>query len=282
MKILVVCGGGVFGLVPAYLIGMTEGTNTLDKWDAFGGTSVGSEIVLGYATGCSASNMLETFSTDMYKIFETSFLKSLNPFGPKYKDTALNKALKALIPGLLGDIEKPVFVPAFDFRANIPKVFDTLDKNFDGMNLAWEIARMSSAAPTYFNPYRGYIDGGLVANNPALLTVWGLNKKLGIPYEEMEVLVLGTAQNAINSTIDSRVGYWTKLHWVTPLISTFILGNESVAHFGMQQLPLKRYHYFPGVQMKDTWKIDDPYLEDQMLEEAERVLNRFSEIYEQF
>ena len=108
MKVLVLCGGGVFGLVPSYLIGMTESNNTLDKWDAFGGTSVGSQLALGYATGCTGSNMLDTFLHDMYKIFKKDWMRVLNPFGPKYSDKALNASLKALIPGLFGDIDKPV------------------------------------------------------------------------------------------------------------------------------------------------------------------------------
>ena len=33
---------------------------------------------------------------------------------------------------------------------------------------AWEAARSSSAAPTFFTPHKRFIDGGLMANNPTI------------------------------------------------------------------------------------------------------------------
>ena len=41
----------------------------------------------------------------------------------------------------------------------------------------WEAARMSSAAPTYFTSYDGFIDGGLMANNPTLDALAEMNKE---------------------------------------------------------------------------------------------------------
>jgi uncharacterized protein len=35
----------------------------------------------------------------------------------------------------------------------------------------WDAAMRTSAAPTYFPVYRGYTDGGLVANNPSIVAV---------------------------------------------------------------------------------------------------------------
>ena len=41
----------------------------------------------------------------------------------------------------------------------------------------WEAARMSSAAPTYFTSYDGFLDGGLMANNPTLDALAEMNKE---------------------------------------------------------------------------------------------------------
>ena len=40
----------------------------------------------------------------------------------------------------------------------------------------WEVARSSSAAPTYFTPHKRFVDGGLVANNPTIAMLTELHE----------------------------------------------------------------------------------------------------------
>ena len=55
-----------------------------------------------------------------------------------------------------------------------PGLFNTLvsivsrDASKSNPRLVWEVARASSAAPTYFPPFNVFVDGGLLANNPTL------------------------------------------------------------------------------------------------------------------
>ena len=62
----------------------------------------------------------------------------------------------------------------------------------------WEAARMSSAAPTYLMSYDGFIDGGLMANNPTLDALVEMNKESmknnGYPLKLSCALSVGSGQ----------------------------------------------------------------------------------------
>lgn len=66
------------------------------------------------------------------------------------------------------DLDKIVLVPTFDQRDWRPKFFDNLpgdERDLD--QKLWEVARCTSAAPTYWPSHQWCLDGGLFANNPS-------------------------------------------------------------------------------------------------------------------
>jgi patatin-like phospholipase/acyl hydrolase len=68
----------------------------------------------------------------------------------------------------LRDCDKIVLIPTFDMREWRPKVFDNFpgdERDLD--QKLWEIARCTSAAPTYWPSHQWCLDGGLYANNPS-------------------------------------------------------------------------------------------------------------------
>lgn len=68
----------------------------------------------------------------------------------------------------LRDLKKTVLVPTFDMRAWSARVFDNLPGNERDLHMkVWEVARCTSAAPTYWPSFEWCMDGGLVANNPS-------------------------------------------------------------------------------------------------------------------
>jgi predicted acylesterase/phospholipase RssA len=68
----------------------------------------------------------------------------------------------------LRDLDKIILIPTFDMREWNTKFFDTFpgdERDLD--QYLWEVARCTSAAPTYWPSHQWCLDGGLFANNPS-------------------------------------------------------------------------------------------------------------------
>jgi patatin-like phospholipase/acyl hydrolase len=68
----------------------------------------------------------------------------------------------------LRECDKIVLIPTFDMRTWNTKFFDNFpgdERDLD--QKLWEIARCTSAAPTYWESHQWCLDGGLFANNPS-------------------------------------------------------------------------------------------------------------------
>lgn len=88
----------------------------------------------------------------------------------------------------LGDALKPVVVTSYDLASRRPVLFRTADARAGQWNpLMREVARATSAGPTFFPPValsweqqeRFLIDGGVVANNPAVISYLEAETLLG-------------------------------------------------------------------------------------------------------
>jgi len=283
MKILVICGGGVFGIIPAYLLSKVH-TGKMFQWDAFAGTSVGSELVLSYAYGRTPEFVYDLFMRSFDDIFDKPWYRSLYPWGSKYPDKELNKSLQELIPEYVRfmDIKKPVIVPTYNFKHGKPKVFDNIIEDKDFYMKAWEVARASSAAPTYFPPYLNYIDGGIVANNATVVTAWALHNKLGIPYSEMEILTIGTGQQEHEILDMEAVKSWSSLKWLDPMLDMLTLGNEQMWDFGADELGLKKYVFFNPIKLDGSWKLDETSIIPEIITECDGWMEEFEHVYGEF
>lgn len=98
-----------------------------------------------------------------------------------YAAEDLEEVLKEILGEavLLRDLEKPVIVPTFDMRDWAPRRVTNLpgDERWLDVRL-WELARCTSAAPTYWPSYSWCLDGGLVANNPSAMAVSEVVKRV--------------------------------------------------------------------------------------------------------
>lgn len=274
-KILIIPGGGVFGVISAYfLASVSKGIASLgDTFDAYGGTSVGSLLCLAYASGASPVVVHEKFKEMSKDIFKWSWRK-LSPFGPAYSNEALIAAAKEMIPGKYGNIKKPIIIPVTDFEHNTLKVYDNITKRDDVDRDAYELAVESAAAPTYFEPYKGKIDGGLTANIPILETATALQDKKGIAFEDMDIFVLGTGYRMVQKRNMAKVKRWTSVQWLKPMLNMLTEANEQKSLYLGSRMPFNSPPvFFNPIQV--TGDMDDPDVIEDCEEKAQPYVGEF-------
>ncbi|KAH3777395.1 85/88 kDa calcium-independent phospholipase A2-like [Dreissena polymorpha] len=191
-RILSLDGGGIRGLIMLEILDAIEqeaGTPIKDLFDWIGGTSTGGIIALGIATGKTISEIQKLYYELKDKVFDRILGLPIRPY-----DTAQIEELckqyfgidrvmtdiqhpKILVTGVLADHspwELHMFRSYMDGYEPAAEGFEPIQP--PNKQLIWEVARSTSAAPTYFRPYNQYFDGGLLSNNPTLDVLTEIHK----------------------------------------------------------------------------------------------------------
>jgi patatin-like phospholipase/acyl hydrolase len=283
-RILVIAGGGVYGAVPAaFLAKHFKDKPLTDTFHCFGGTSIGGILTMCYASGQSPQDILHAFSEMAPMAFpRRKWYERINPFKPSFDGKGLEKALRKMLPMDVGDLKRPVVVPTMDFEYNRPKVIDTLICDQDGDMPAWEVGMATAAAPTYFPPYKRFIDGGLVSNVPILETAAAVHHKMQIPYEDMHILVMGTGSYPRFRRNMDKVKRWAKWKWVMPIINLAVKANEMRSYFLARQMHFGRLEIFDPVTLERDWDMDKPELVPVLMSMADNFSKAFDEAYARF
>jgi patatin-like phospholipase/acyl hydrolase len=209
-QVLSLDGGGYRGLFTAELLAQWErqlGKPIASCFDLIVGTSTGGIIALGLAAGVPAAELVKFYEEDGRDIFPHQYSAWRLASGTwhwiirKFGRGALERALQRRLPAItLGELQKPVVVPAFNLEAGRHWYFKT--PHFSGNILdrhrpLWEVARATSAAPTYFPAFRSsanelFIDGGLVANNPSMVGYFEVALNFPAWRDQIKILNIGT------------------------------------------------------------------------------------------
>jgi patatin-like phospholipase/acyl hydrolase len=280
-------GGGIFGYSIAKLLWMAD-ADPHNDFDFFAGTSIGSALAAAYAQGQSAEEVYSFFLNKGPLIFQRSWYRAMIPtkFASKYSDEYLNKYYKEFLPGKYLDpqnVSKPLIVPAAELKSGKPKIFDNITKDDDYM--LWEIARMSSAAPTYFPPYKTregiyYIDGGLVANDPSAVAITAMTDKAGIAFSKQKVLSIGTGYSDFENSDDFRFIF----SWLPILLNIVMEGGNEDMHAKLASCILKgkRFCLWNEIPLKRGWDMDDPSLFTELDKLCDRAYPSFHQAYTTF
>lgn len=186
-QVLALDGGGYRGLFAAQVLAEWErlaGRPIANCFDLIVGTSTGGIIALGLASGMPASALVDFYVKDGREIFPARrsgwrFIAGARHwFWAKYGPDPLEQALKRRFKDrTLADLATPVVIPSFKLEEGRHWYFKTphfSDNRLDHVRPLWEVARATSAAPTYFPAFRSsasevFVDGGVLANNPSLV-----------------------------------------------------------------------------------------------------------------
>jgi patatin-like phospholipase/acyl hydrolase len=147
----------------------------------------------------------------------------------------------------LKDLGKKVLVSSFDLDNSAddgqslrnwkPKFFHNYEgDDSDGEELVVDVAIRTANAPTYFPIYQGYIDGGVVANNPSMCALaQAIHPQTGgRQLEDLVMLSLGTGLNPAFIPVEN--GDWGVLHWAAKLVDLVGEGSAGLADYQCKQV----------------------------------------------
>jgi uncharacterized protein len=247
-------GGGMKGIMTSFWVAELEKRTHKrfsDLANFAAGTSTGAILAvgLGYTRNgktplLSGLDGINLFLNQSAEIFSKN---CSNYFcGPKYCSHGRKNSLSRYIDGKITDLLYPILVPAVcTSNLNTTYEFNTYDalqdpsKDYDVV----DVLMASSAAPVYFPPHRIgdqiFIDGGLHANNPALLAYNHVEMRLKIPSEKISVFSFGTGDqisNKLTPTPSSGI-----LYWAAHMLNILLPSQKGNVDFLMSEKLGKRY-----------------------------------------
>ncbi|MBP7694290.1 MAG: patatin-like phospholipase family protein [Anaerolineales bacterium] len=271
-RILSLDGGGIRGTLTAVLLKRLEQIQPgfLSKIDLFAGTSTGGILALGLAAGLTPDDCKALYVEHGQEIFANpvpDWLDGGGVVGARYPNDNLVRVLTQQFGDrTLGDLQKNVLISSFDldnFNEGVdgPEKFRTWKAKFfhnfvheergsDAAEAVVDVAMRTSAAPTYFPVYDGYVDGGVVANNPSLcalaqaLDSGRLRKSeaeaTNVDLGNVVLISLGTGRNQqyITRQQGTNLGL---VQWAHHLVSILIDGTADVADYQCRQILGPRY-----------------------------------------
>jgi patatin-like phospholipase/acyl hydrolase len=243
VKILSIDGGGIKGLLPALVLGLFEtrtGMSVARHFDLIAGTSTGAIVALALAAGIPAMRVAELYLERGPAIFSRSLGKRLTSCGGLtdeiYDAGELEVALYELFGDrLLSSVETRAMAVAYDIEARETVLLRSWGS--EDYRLA-DVARASSAAPTYFEPcllksHHGTatpcIDGGVVANNPSLLALLESWRFEAGSQLDSRLVSLGTGRNESPCLLEAARSYGLA-QWAPRLVDIMFSGASELVH----------------------------------------------------
>ena len=257
-RILSIDGGGVRGVLVTRLLERLTALvpGWLEQVDLFAGSSTGGIVALGLSAGFSPEELTHFYRDEAVNIFADTAWDNIwdlgNLLGAQYQNDALGKAIIDRVGEMrLGDLPKKVLIPTFDLDnegESLPRRWKAkfyhnyAGKDSDENERVSDVVLRTTAAPTLFPVYQGYIDGGAVANNPSTCALaQALHLETGRQsLEEIAILSLGTG--LVPRYLPTKNGDWGLIQWAPKLVDLLLEAGEGLADYQCRQILQKRYY----------------------------------------
>ncbi len=277
VKILSIDGGGVRGIIPLTILAELEkrtGKKTSELFDVMSGTSTGGLITL-FLNIPGESGKAKYSAENVIKIYEdlgpNSFIKSRfqkyfnfgGLFSEKYDSkNNIKFASKIFGESRIKDAITNILISSYELESSKPFFFKRWHaKSDESMNFKFmDVAGAAVAAPTYFRPYvidkpqdpkikhYGFIDGGVVANNPAMCA-YVEAKALFPDAEDYMIVSLGTGDYTAQFLLEN-VRSWGGANWIKPIMQIFLNGQGEIVDHQLRTL-----HETSGDQLKHYYRV---------------------------
>jgi uncharacterized protein len=287
IRILSIDGGGIRGIIPAVVLSEIEkqtGKPIASLFDLIAGTSTGGIIALGlvkpddrgrpHHTAGDLVRLYEEHGKDIFYSMGFAAIQAVRSlFEEKYDAAALEAILRryfgstylheALTPTIITsyEIERRL---AFFFKSRHAKIRTGYDF------LMRDVARATSAAPTYFEPakikmpdisdYFALVDGGVYANNPAMCA-YVEARSMWPEATEFILVSLGTGELTKRIRYDDARG-WGVTQWARPILNVVFDGIGDTVDYQLDKLlapynGFQRYYRFQARLDEDSEALDN-------------------------
>ena len=269
-RILSIDGGGMRGLIPAYILAALEdklrsrsnnaNASIADYFDLVVGTStgsiIGSALLLpnkGNVKKYTAEEIVQLYIEQGNEIFESSLWHSIKSFkgfiDAKFSDAGIRHVLQQHFKHVeLKDLTKPCLFLAYDLVGNQifffrqQKAEQQAHHNF----LVRDMIRGCTAAPVLFpvaevrsivNRTYYLIDGGVYAYNPALCA-YAEVRKLFPPIRANNIVMLSVSGGTGNELQmdDNEFKDWGAWDWIKVLQHIAFAGQAEVVDYELKQM----------------------------------------------
>jgi uncharacterized protein len=234
-----------------------SGRRVHELFDMLAGTSTGGLLSLALAkpgpdglAQWRAADVVDLYLENGPEIFKRSLWRRIvsaeSILDEKYPAAGLETVLKRYFgETLLSKALAEVLVTAYELEGRNAiffkrrKALESADEDHE----MWKIARATSSAPTYFEPFQmkvtgqappwALVDGGVFATNPAMCAY--AEARRFEPDAELVLVSLGTGQLQRPIRFDDAKD-WCQLEWARPILDVVFDGVSDTTDYELRQV----------------------------------------------